>query len=202
MNTKNTLTATRARRAVAIGSILLLSAIPAGPAWSRTAAAPKPSTAPVSGPTAPPKPPVVAKAALDPAHAKSPSGSDRTGAAVTINGLQADGQGFAVLYWTLRNENAKDLGPGDFAADRWGESVVSPSGVSIVYEGQRHITLHHVGESNTCVCYENPPGIAYSRVNPGEEILLSQVFAVSPTAKTVTVEIPGFRPVPNVPVQR
>lgn len=159
-----------------------------------------PSPPAAKEPTAPPKLPVLARAKFNPADATNASGSNRTGAAATINGFKADGQGLGVLYWTLRNESAQSLGPGSFAAaERWGESVISPSGVRIVYEGQRHATLFW---EQYCLCYRTPPGIDYSSVDTGEEILLTQVFVISPHVTKVTVEIPAFHPVPNIPVQR
>jgi hypothetical protein len=195
---------TPARRSAVLTAALALALVAGTPAaWSAPRAAdPKPSKVPVPGPTAPPKVPVLAEAKFNPADAKNSSGSDRSGARVKINGFKADGQGLGVLYWTLRNESVEGvgLGPGDFAAsDRSGESVIQPSGVRIVYEGQRHATLFH---GTYCLCYRMPPGISYSYVNKGDEVLLTQVFLISPTAKTITVEIPAFHPVPNIPVQR
>jgi hypothetical protein len=173
------------------------------PAWADGAGDPAqaPSSRPaVPGPTVEPTLPVLAQARFNPAEAVNDSGSDRTGAAAKINGFRVDGQGLGVLYWTLRNDNSDSIGPGDFAAaERWGESVIQPSGVDIVYEGQRHATLFH---DQWCLCYRTPPGIDYSSLDKGEEILLTQVFIISRTATHVTVEIPGFHPVPNIPVQR
>ncbi|TDD40210.1 hypothetical protein E1287_01450 [Actinomadura sp. KC06] len=172
-------------------------ALAEGPAAQGRAPSPGPA-----GPTAGPTLPVLAQAKFNPADAKNSNGSDRTGAAAKINGFKADGQGLGVLYWTLRNESdtSESLGPGKFAAaGRWGESVIQPSGVRIVYEGQRHATLFH---ENWCLCYRTPPGIDYSSIAQGEEIPLSQVFLISPTATHVTVEIPAFHPVPDIPVQR
>jgi hypothetical protein len=190
-------------RPAVVCATLLLVAASAAPAWggTRPAVDPQPSKAAVPGPTAPPKLPVVAKARFNPADAKNGWGFDRTGAAVMINGFKADGQGFGVLYWTLRNESVEGLGlgPGNFTSERWGTDIVAPSGVNIVDGGRRHATLVH---SKGCLCYRNPPGIDFSSVDKGEEILLTQVFAVSPAATKITVEIPGFHPVPNIPVQR
>lgn len=118
-----------------------------------------------------------------------------------VSGFKADGQGFGVLYWTLRNEGVEGvgLGPGEFASERWATDVVAPSVVTIVDGNRRHATLVH---SEGCLCYVTPPRIDFSSVDKGDEILLTQIFAVSPGARTITVEIPGFHPVPNIPVQR
>ncbi|WP_395975034.1 hypothetical protein [Actinomadura sp. 1N219] len=193
-----------------LAALLLLAgpALHAAPAQADGAVAPVQGRAPSPGSPAPAGPagrptlPVLAEAKFNPAEAKNSNGSDRTGAVVKINGFKADGQGLGVLYWTLRNESdgSDSIGPGDFAAsERWGESVVQPSGIRIVYEGERHATLFH---DNWCLCYRTPPGIDYSSLYKGEEIPLSQVFVISPTATHVTVEIPAFHPVPNIPVQR
>lgn len=186
---------------IAIVATTVLLALPLATTSTEAAALsePQPSKAAVPGPTAPPKLPVVAQAKPDPATSEGRWGHDRTGAAVTINGFKADGHGLGTLYWTLRNENAESLGPGSFVSDRWGTDIVAPSGVNIVDGTQRHATLLN---PKSCMCYINPPGIYFSSIDRGTEIPLAQVFAVSPNATEITVEIPGFHPVPNVPVQR
>lgn len=194
---------TRMRLSAALAALLLAAAtiVPA----SGASATPKPSKVPVPGPSAPPKLPVLATAKFNPADAKASSGADRTGASVTINGFKADGQGLGVLYWTLHNDSAPGLNmkPGNFASERWGSSVIRPSGVNIVEGGERHATLVHTGGAEDgCLCYLNPPGIDYSSLGKGDEMQLSQVFAVSPQTKQITVEIPGFYPVKNIPVER
>lgn len=111
-----------------------------------------------------------------------------------INGFRADGQGLGVLYWTLRNENARSLGPGSFTSERSGTDIVAPSGVNIVDGNQRHATLL---KPKSCMCYINPPGIYFSQIDKGTQIALAQVFAVSPTATKITVEIPDSTPYPT-----
>jgi hypothetical protein len=176
-------------------AVLLAAILPAPAAW----ADPQPSKAPVPGPTAPPKLPVLAQARFNPAAAKNNWGFDRTGAAALINGFRADGQGLGVLYWTLRNDNAENVSPSSFGDGSWGSRHVAPTAVKIVDDRQRHSTLL---STTGCLCYLTPPGIAYSTVGKGEAIALAQMFFVSPTATKITVEIPGFQPVPGVPVQR
>lgn len=136
--------------------------------------------------------------------AKSTSG---TNLKVEINRLSADSSGFTVLRWTLTNTGGERFQPAerygttrytDRAIGGWYDGEAAP-GVELVskQEGQRYFSL--VDADGTCLCAR----ITTERhfMAPEESATFFNTYYLPPELQRVTVEIPGFEPIQDVPIE-
>lgn len=123
-------------------------------------------------------------------------------AEVDINELKRDRHGYVSLTWTVRNNDARDLNVWRGSQDYSGiYAESSTSGAALVSGEQRHRVLrdakHRVALGPNLFRTARDEYL----VKKGEKYTLWAMFRLPLDVTTVTVDIPGFTPVPNVPVR-
>lgn len=154
-----------------------------------------------------------------PAGSPSPLPVAATAAAVEHDGLSArihdvrvDSGGVAVLRFTIDNGGTQAFPLGRELADPNRDPAVgfdffscelAASGVTLIAGNLRHHPLYRSdGEHRSCLNARWGGQHAGTTVEPGHGRTLYAVYLLPGSADSVTVEIPGFEPVPGVAVQR
>ncbi|RAY14421.1 hypothetical protein DPM19_15805 [Actinomadura craniellae] len=122
-------------------------------------------------------------------------------AEVRINELRRDSNGYVSLVWTLRNDDDKPL-PAERAMTDWSGLYLeySTSAAALSADGRRY----RVARDGHKVALGPNLTITPVRdftVDKGEEYTLWAMFKVPADVQAVTVEIPGFRAIQNLPVR-
>lgn len=74
----------------------------------------------------------------------------------------------------------------------------SYSGVTIINEGTKY---HPLMDSNgECLCSGNTSLEMKNSLNPGEKVAYWSMFSVPSDVDTITLEIPGFDPIEDIPI--
>lgn len=131
---------------------------------------------------------------------------------VEVNDLRADGRGLAVLRFTLVN-----VGSRPFAMDRnladpnrnagvgydFFSCELATSGVTLADGDERYQPVYRTdGESRYCMNARWGGQHAGTAVEPGHGRILYTTYVLPEDLRTVTVEVPGFEPVSDIPVTR
>lgn len=139
---------------------------------------------------------------LGDARPTSSSGWDAT---VAVNAVRRGPNGLAVLYWTLTNTGSEFVVDGAFVPKNNYERAEyyggGPSAVTLTasQSDQRYHTLRDTAK--TCFCSHIIAGYDSYAIVKGESLTLFNTFKLPADVKSVTVDIPGFKPVKNVPVR-
>jgi outer membrane protein OmpA-like peptidoglycan-associated protein len=159
-------------------------------------ALPKPTTAPAPAPSPAPTDgsPVATAKAKD---------SDVQEIKTDVLTFKRDGAGMVNLVWTANNSAAQDF----YAHGRFSKPVSDvlyfrgegAMGVTLRDDstGQRYYTLRD--SEQRCVCYEIVPG-GNSYVKKGQTATYYNAFKLPPGARSMTIEIPGYQPIPNIAI--
>lgn len=158
---------------------------------------------------APAKPDRVAEKSMAVTAAPTPPSAIATaapdkhpGIALAINSLHRDAAGVVVLTWTLTNNSGESFSvvskfnsPGNIYA------YIGVNGVTLLDAG--HKTRYHTlrdAQTNYCVC--TGPGItgSHASIDPGNSATYYDAFTLPAATTGVTVEVPGFVAVKNVPI--
>ncbi|MQA98169.1 MAG: hypothetical protein GEV11_27490 [Streptosporangiales bacterium] len=149
--------------------------------------------APNAGPTRPAAAPVAGRA--------TPAGQSDLNA--TINSFKADGAGFGTLTYTLKNVGSSDYQvSGPLASEATRYLSVQPNNVQVQDDQAKVIQYTLADTSRNCLCFWTDPSSDYFYLEPGDEVMFSNMYQISDQAQTVTVIIPGFQPVKGVKVER
>ena len=129
-----------------------------------------------------------------------------------INDVRADGEGLAVLRFTLTNTGTHPFELDRTLADPNRDPAVgydffscamAASGVILADPegGERYHPLYRSdGDSRYCMNARWGGQRAGTAVEPGHDLVLFATYVLPDDVRAVTVEIPGFGPVPDVPV--
>lgn len=183
---------TTVRRSGAVLAGALVAALVAVPAPN--AAAHQPAVIPV-----PASPDLIGADVI----ASSQSNEPRTaGGSANVNALDRSAAGFSVLAWTLLNEGTGTIPTAWFYSVAYLYSGVPFSGITLLApeQGLRFYPLMDADQG--CLCsagYGNPPEFV-GRVGSNSYSTYWSTYLLPEDVETVTVEIPGFAPIEDVPV--
>lgn len=131
---------------------------------------------------------------------------------VEVNDLRADGHGLAVLRFTVANTGSQpftldrtlsDPNRGPAVGYDFFSCEMAASGVTLATGQERHHPLYRTdGESRYCMNARWGGQNAGTAVEPGHSLTLFATYVLPDDVHSVTVEIPGFEPAPDIPVQR
>lgn len=157
-------------------------------ALAKPGRAPKVSAAVTVGPT---PPPAIATAAPD----------QHPGIALGINSLHRDGAGVVILTWTLKNNSAQS-----FLALTAFNSISKYSGQGVtdvtLLDADHKIRYHTLRDAQTNYCVCTVMGITgdHTGIDPGNNATYYDAYTLPGDISRVTVEIPGFVAVKDVPI--
>lgn len=131
---------------------------------------------------------------------------------VEINDLRADSRGLAALRFTVTNEGSEPFDVQELTDEERDPAVgfeffscrKAPSGVTVVdpeAEQRYHPVFRFDGNTRHCLNTR----FSFPQVNPveqGRQLTLYTAYVLPSDVQSVTVEVPGFEPVEDVPVTR
>lgn len=129
-----------------------------------------------------------------------------------INDIRADGEGLAVLRFTVTNTGSQPFDMDRSLADRNRDPAVgydffscelAVSAVTLSAGEERYHPLYR-SDGNRRYCMNARWGgqTAGGVVEPGQSRILFATYILPDDVRTATVEIPGFEPVEDLPVTR
>ena len=131
------------------------------------------------------------------------SNSSWNGAVIEIRELRRSVAGnYAQLVWTLNNESSKTINLGELRNRTYNYGATAGSGLVLV-DKDTGLRFHPYLDSDLdCVCagVDHSPNVFDFIVEPRSQTTYWASYQLPPDVETVTVEIPGFLPVKDVPV--
>ncbi|WP_237449987.1 hypothetical protein [Nocardiopsis alba] len=123
-----------------------------------------------------------------------------SGLSAEANSAERSSPGSLVsITWSVKNEG------GDHVDFNWPQGTsymynnsTSYSGVTIINEGTKY---HPLMDSNgECLCSGNTSLEMKNSLKPGEQVAYWSMFSVPSDVDTITLEIPGFDPIEDIPI--
>ena len=132
------------------------------------------------------------------------SKSNLNGAVIEIRELKRSGTGnYTQLVWTLNNSSPTPIRLAEFQNRTYNYSgSTSGSGLVLVDKATGFRFHPYLDSDLDCVCAgaEHAPKVFDLVTEPGTQNTYWASYQLPPDVETVTVEIPGFLPVKDVPV--
>lgn len=132
------------------------------------------------------------------------SKSTWTGARVEINELKRSTTGhYTLLTWTLHNDSGATISLDKFRNTTYFyPSGTSGDGLVLIDETQGVRFNTYIDEEDDCLCagVDHIPGQFRLQTKPGSHTTYWASYQLSEDTEKVTIEIPGFLPVKDVPV--
>lgn len=132
------------------------------------------------------------------------SNSSWSGAVIEIRELKRSGSGnYAQLVWTLNNRSSSPINLGDLRNRTYNYPGASSGSGLVLFDESNKLRFHpYIDSDEDCICAgaDNSPGMFNLITEPGTQNTYWASYQLPPDVETVTVEIPGFLPVKDVPV--
>ncbi|GAB3210203.1 hypothetical protein GCM10027294_27610 [Marinactinospora endophytica] len=135
------------------------------------------------------------------------SASSRTnweGAEVEVNELKRSSTGgYTSLTWTLHNNSTETISLGEMRNKiYYYKGSHDGSGVALIDEENSYRYNPFIDSNEKCLCAgaDHSPAKFKLLTEPGESTTYWASYQLSEDTETVTVEIPGFLPIKDVPV--
>lgn len=132
------------------------------------------------------------------------SDSDTTqGGTAKVNALDQTDNGFTSLAWTLVNEGTETITlRANVVGDTYLYNGQPFSGITILDESEQNRYHPLMDEDGGCLCSggEGSPPEFVTVVGGNRHATYSSMFQLPEEVDAVTVEIPGFEPIEDVPV--
>ncbi|GAA3754684.1 hypothetical protein HDA32_004293 [Spinactinospora alkalitolerans] len=135
-----------------------------------------------------------------------PSNTSWEGANAEVNQIQrSESSNYTSLTWSVRNNSQQDINFTDFSESGYVYEVLSTSGVTLLDEKNGIRYYPYIDSEEHCVCsgpgYSSGSGQFHAIVQPEGYATYWDAYKLSEDTTEVTVEIPGFLPIQNVPVE-
>ncbi|MGK5552148.1 hypothetical protein ACSNOI_11080, partial [Actinomadura kijaniata] len=121
---------------------------------------------------------------------------------IEINSLERDASGYATLVWTVDNADPDTALDPSFMSDPNGVYRGSSTSAVALTAGDRRIRAVRDATGRTVGApdFDSYGPARHFTVDGGDTQPFWAMFKIPADVTSVTVEIPGYRPVPNVPV--
>lgn len=135
-------------------------------------------------------------------HVGTATGVDErtAGLVLEVNELSRDSSGtYATLLWSVRNEGTEriTINPKDTSLDFDRQSF---AGVTLRDEESRTRFHPAMNSESACLCTRDTVGTIDTRLDPGATLTYWSLYSVPADLETVTVEVPDFGDVTDVPL--
>ncbi|MDT0327591.1 hypothetical protein [Nocardiopsis lambiniae] len=104
------------------------------------------------------------------------------------------------LTWSIKNEGSERVVLTWLAGKSYLYSGGNYAGVTIV-DPEGNSRYHPIMDNlGSCLCSGSSSSNFKKRIEPGEQVAYWSMFSVPKNVESVTLEIPGFEPIEDIPV--
>lgn len=134
----------------------------------------------------------------------TPSKNSWEGARIEINEIKRSTESnYTSLTWTLYNESNRTISLNEFGSKTYFYHSGSSGSGLVIFDETKGIRYNtYIDSENDCLCAgsDHSPGKFRLQTKPGSHTTYWASYQLSEDTEKVTIEIPGFLPVKDVPV--